>query len=42
MKKFAQAERKVIYDTSLDFDVRDERQKKLQKRRVELASRALR
>ena len=42
MKKFAQAERKIIDDTSLDFDVRDERQNKLQKRRVELASRALR
>ena len=42
MKKFAQSERKIIEDTTLDFDVRDERQNKLQKRRVELASRALR
>lgn len=42
MRKFAKSERKIIEDTSLDFDVRNERQKKLQKRRTEMAERALR
>ncbi|MBR3746260.1 MAG: hypothetical protein IKN27_04795, partial [Selenomonadaceae bacterium] len=42
MKKFAKSERKIIEDPNLDFDVRDERRKKLQKRRTEPAERALR
>ncbi|MBR3747762.1 MAG: hypothetical protein IKN27_12455 [Selenomonadaceae bacterium] len=42
MRKFAKAERKIIDDPSLDFDERDERRKKLQKRRTEPAERALR
>ena len=42
MRKFAKSERKIIDDPSLDFDERDERRKKLQKRRTEPAERALR
>ena len=42
MRKFAKKEREIIEDTTLDFDVREERQNKLQKRRVEMAERALR
>lgn len=42
MRKFAKKEREIIDDPRLDFDVREERQNKLQKRRVEMAERALR
>ena len=42
MKKFTKREREIIDNPNLDFDVRDERQKALQKRRVDMAERALR
>ena len=42
MKKLTKREREIIDNPNLDFDVRDERQKALQKRRVDMAERALR